>query len=178
MPESSAVFQNCLAVNFMAGKGNDIPLSECYSLSDWPSQHFWATLNFYVYRIPLQVNLEATDLQKEIKRALHLTMCSINGGSSWWIVFLMLLSSHPIKHWCLDWSYDASFFSLIPIGNTQMAEAKVADNILRSVCVLAQQLPGGSANIHSLHLKLTDSPALPLYFSRSKCTGFVPTPRN
>ena len=59
--------------------------------------------------------------------------------------------------------------SLTPVGHTGLTEAQLTDNIMSAVQALAEKIPGGRANIHSLHIKTPKSPAVPLFvcFSES-----------
>ncbi|ELT88915.1 hypothetical protein CAPTEDRAFT_149919 [Capitella teleta] len=94
--------------------------------------------NFYGRnRIPLQIDLESKDLAKEVKTALHLSVCSINRGST----------------------------CTIPVGHTALKEDQLTENVMACIAQMTEKLPGGKDNIHSLHLKTNQSPAVALYLS-------------
>lgn len=53
------------------------------------------------------------------------------------------------------------------IGTTRQTAQNVADNIVTGVEFLASKIQRGWANVHSVHVKMESSPAIPLYSRRS-----------
>ncbi|MPC14882.1 Ribosomal L1 domain-containing protein 1 [Portunus trituberculatus] len=95
------------------------------------------TKYFYVKkRLPVQVNLKAIDLQKEIQRALSVSKLffSMKGNSS-----------------------------LMKIGRMGQTDEEIQQNVLAAVAKLASHAPGEWANIQSLSLKLERTSSIPIY---------------
>ena len=55
--------------------------------------------------------------------------------------------------------------SAIKIGHTGQTESEITQNIMHAASVIAKKIPRGWNNIQSLHLKTSDSVALPMYNS-------------
>lgn len=87
---------------------------------------------------PIQVDLKAKDLSKEIKRAL-------SQGQ-------LHLSSHGNT-------------SNIKIGRLGMTDEEISTNIISVVSKLCQHFPGGWENIQRLSIKTAKSKAIPVYVS-------------
>jgi len=51
------------------------------------------------------------------------------------------------------------------VGKLSQATEQVTENILCCIEKLASSLPGGWKNIRSAHVKVQDSPAVPIYVS-------------
>lgn len=89
-------------------------------------------------RFPLQVNLTCSDLKKEMCRALSTSCCTLAGrGSS----------------------------GQMTVGKLSQTTEQVTENILCCIGKLASSLPGGWNNVRSAHIKVQDTPAIPIYVS-------------
>ena len=90
-------------------------------------------------KFPIQVNLQAHDLQKEFDKAIRtVTLPAHNKGS------------------CTQ----------LTIGHTSMKSNHLIDNILQATEVLSKKYPGGWENIRSIHLKTETSMSIPLYMCK------------
>ncbi len=56
--------------------------------------------------------------------------------------------------------------SQVNVADTAMKEASVLENVMNAIETLASSIPGGAVNIRSLHIKIEDSPSLPIYISK------------
>lgn len=89
-------------------------------------------------RFPLQVDLTCRDLKKEMTRALKTSCCVLAGrGSS----------------------------GQMTVGKLSQTTEQVTENVLCCVEKLASSLPGGWNNIRSAHIKIQDTPSIPIYVS-------------
>lgn len=88
--------------------------------------------------VPVSVNLGLKDLKKEIDRTVNNTRCELNGAGS---------------------------SSMFCIGNNKMGKNQLANNLLAACKQLAEKVPGGQANVRNMHIKTTDTPAIPVYMN-------------
>ncbi|CAG5133054.1 unnamed protein product [Candidula unifasciata] len=87
---------------------------------------------------PIQVNLQAKDLAKEIESAINSSRCPISSkGSS----------------------------SRATVGNMDMSHAEIVQNILAAVSQIAASVPGGAVNIRQLSIKTGLSMSIPIYMA-------------
>ena len=101
-------------------------------------------------KFPIQVNLQAHDLQKEFDKALRTVMLPAhNKGST----------------------------MMMTVGHTSMKPNHLVDNILQATEVLSKQFSGGWKNIRAIHVKTETSIAIPLHISKASPNdiGFVDT---
>ncbi|ORY53080.1 ribosomal protein L1 [Rhizoclosmatium globosum] len=86
---------------------------------------------------PIPISLKSRVLEKEIQKARSGTFLHLNKG---------LCNS-------------------VKIGTTAQTPSQVVDNIEHSLEIIISKIPGKWENVQSIHLKLSDSVALPLYNS-------------
>lgn len=85
---------------------------------------------------PVQVNLRAQDLKKELDNVVNNSRCIIDGkGSS----------------------------CMAMVAHDRMSEEEIVSNIVAAANQLAEKLPGGEANIRNLHIKCSSTIAVPIY---------------
>lgn len=89
-------------------------------------------------RHPVQVNLQATDLKKEITNAVNNTRCIMKGRGA---------------------------VSLIRVGHFDLKTKQIVENIMSTIEQLVTALPGGAVNLRNIYIKTQNSMALPLYVS-------------
>jgi len=92
-------------------------------------------------KLPTSIRMESKDLKHEIDHALKKTNMCIN--------------SHGDSH-------------IIQVGNTDMSESKILQNILAVCKYLHKNYPGGWANIRALRLKGARTLSIPVYMTLSK----------
>jgi len=89
-------------------------------------------------KTPVQVNLEAKDLAKEINAALDSSKCVISSkGAS----------------------------SIAVVGNMEMDQEAVAENVLAAASQISAGIAGGATNIKQLNIKTSRSVSIPIYMS-------------
>ncbi|BFZ03046.1 hypothetical protein BsWGS_06085 [Bradybaena similaris] len=89
-------------------------------------------------KVPVQVNLEAKDLAKEIHTAIHSSRCPISSkGSS----------------------------SQATVGNMDMSQPDIAENIIAAANQMSTAVPGGANNIRQLSIKTDLSMSIPIYMA-------------
>lgn len=54
------------------------------------------------------------------------------------------------------------------IGNNKMGKNLLVSNLLAACKQLVEKIPGGKANVRNMHIKTTDSPAIPVYMNLGK----------
>ena len=59
------------------------------------------------------------------------------------------------------------------VAHTGLGVEESVENIMSAVQVLCQSLPGGANNIRNMHIKTSDSPALPVYMSEGNCYSLL-----
>ena len=64
--------------------------------------------------------------------------------------------------------YVSGVCSSVTVGHTGQETKSAIDNVLTAVKRLTESVPGGWENIKSLHLKLVNSPALPIHLDLGK----------
>ncbi|XP_052070346.1 ribosomal L1 domain-containing protein 1-like [Mytilus californianus] len=89
-------------------------------------------------RQPVQVNLKANDLKKEITNAVNNTRCIITGRG-------------PV--------------SMVRVAHFDLKTTQIVENVMSALEQLVSAIPGGAVNIRNVYLKTKDSMALPLYVS-------------
>ena len=92
-------------------------------------------------RLPLQINLQANDLAKEMNRCLHTTQL-------------------PLTH--------TGSCSMVTVGNTNTADAELTENIKSVMQILDTKYPGGMKNIRSVNI-YSGTSSLPI-FATAKAT--------
>ncbi|ORX74684.1 ribosomal protein L1, partial [Linderina pennispora] len=88
-------------------------------------------------KLPFPVNLDASDLKKELSKAIGSTFYSPTTGTT----------------------------SVVRVGSTEMTADQLAENIECAVEAIAARVPKGWKNVQSLHIKTGKSLALPIYNS-------------
>jgi len=89
-------------------------------------------------KLPVQVDLTAKDLKKELTRAVSTVTL-------------------PLKH--------TGSCSAVSLGYTTLTTQQVTDNTITVLDKLKERFPGGWANIRSVHIKCPSTPSLPLYIT-------------
>ncbi|KAI8093196.1 ribosomal protein L1/ribosomal biogenesis protein [Halteromyces radiatus] len=84
---------------------------------------------------PLLLNMEGTDIQKEVIRSIHSTYMNFRKGDC-----------HSIK-----------------IALTSHTSQQAYENIMNAIDSIVAALPGGVENLRSLFIKTADSTSLPIY---------------
>ncbi|OWF50905.1 ribosomal L1 domain-containing protein 1-like [Mizuhopecten yessoensis] len=93
--------------------------------------------NFYgKKKHPIQVNLQALDLKKEIDKVVCDSRCIISGQGA---------------------------TSTATVGYSDMSAEQLADNVMKAMESIAAALPGGAVNIQSVYVRTEKSLALPLF---------------
>jgi len=87
--------------------------------------------------IPINVSGSAEALKKEIERARDSTFMFINSGPC----------------------------CAVKIGNTNFSKQEIVENIIRGMENIAKHIPGHWKNIQAIHIKTSNSVALPIYNS-------------
>lgn len=96
---------------------------------------------------PTPIDVTKTDLSREIKKALSSTKIRLGHGSC----------------------------SAIKVGTTRHTPEEVKENIRAAVDRIAKVIPRGWNNIQALHLKTSESVALPLYNSLPEVENVIAT---
>ncbi|XP_059168966.1 ribosomal L1 domain-containing protein 1-like [Physella acuta] len=89
-------------------------------------------------KTPVQVNLQAKDLSKELKKALDNSICTISSKGS-----------------C----------SLAVVGNIQMSSNVITENVVAAVDQITNAVSGGADNVKLLSLKTKTSLSIPIYLN-------------
>ncbi|KAK3085823.1 hypothetical protein FSP39_009187 [Pinctada imbricata] len=89
-------------------------------------------------RVPVQVNMLATDLKTEIENAINSGSCTMKGkGSS----------------------------CMATVAHSRLDAAQIVDNVMEAINRIVTQIPGGAENIRNFYLKTDKSMAIPVYVS-------------
>lgn len=108
------------------------------------SKHFYTKK-----RLPVQVNLKAQNLEKELLRALSVSRLffSLKGNSS-----------------------------IMKVGRMGQSDEEIEKNVLEAVRKLATHVPGEWNNIQGLSLKLESTQSIPLYVRMESLNSVKPLP--
>ncbi|CAO3622389.1 unnamed protein product [Cunninghamella echinulata] len=91
---------------------------------------------FYINRRePIYININGTDIQKQVLKTIHSTYMNFKKGDCYGI----------------------------KIATTELTEKQAYDNIMGSIQTIVAELTGGVDNLRSLHIKTSNSTSLPLY---------------
>ncbi|XP_067935859.1 ribosomal L1 domain-containing protein 1-like [Watersipora subatra] len=99
-------------------------------------------------RTPVQVSLQGTGVGKRLKQSLRTQLCEL--------------------------SFKGANNSVV-VGEGEMTDEEIAENVKAAVTKLAEVLPGGENNIFKFNLRLHDSIVLPIYISGADRAS-VPVP--
>ncbi|XP_067672073.1 ribosomal L1 domain-containing protein 1-like [Haliotis asinina] len=99
-------------------------------------------------RLPIGVNMSASDLKKELLQALDNSHCYISGRGP-----------------C----------SMCTVAHSEMKAEHVVDNVIAAANQIATGIPGGPVNIKNIYIKTEGSMSIPLFFSTDD--GDVVLPR-
>lgn len=103
--------------------------------------------NIIIYRLPITIDLEKEDLQKEFKKAFSTSLMSM--------------------------MYDGASTS-IAIGRTDQPQTEIVENIMAVCETLKKKLPGNFSNIRALSIHIGNhSWSVPVYVSFGNCISWM-----
>ena len=68
------------------------------------------------------------------------------------------------------------FFSAVKVGHSGQTQEQLIENVIAAVSKIAKKVPRGWNNIQSIHLKTSESVALPLYNSLPDVESVIDAP--